>query len=175
MKSINSKAKKVLILASSIFILLSGAQPIKAEEQNSNVKRFGIEAGIGGNTFLPFAQGKISYRLPLLDDKLDVFGAHSIGSGMGEYIQISMLGAKYYFLTNGLFQPYVGAGGGFAFTAGGVTSVSNIPFSPNFLGPLFIVGGGNDFMFLDNLGISIGVYTGYPIYFRPELNIKVIF
>lgn len=159
----------------ALLILSVSTSPVLSEEiiEKPNVKRFGIEAGLGLNLFLPFAQLRASYRLPYNDNRWDINLSHSLGAAIGPVLYISSLGTRYYFADNNpkpemfTFQPFLGGSMGAGY------NYSNNKFG--LLGPIISAGIGTDLHIIDNLQLSGGLYTGYPVLFRPELNLKVRF
>ena len=192
----NRNNQKTLILTGTLLLSMASlTMPVKAEEtvplpklpeiavptsvptavptavpeiKNTNIKRLGIDAGLGVNLFLPFAQAQLLYRLPALDDRLELFIGHSIGMTLGDsYTQAGLAGLKYYISNTGFIQPFISLGGGvgFQFAKSSFQAVQ----------PLFTAGLGADFMFSDNFGAYVDVESGFPIVFRPGVGIKLLF
>ena len=168
-------------LISVLLILSASTLPVLSEEiiEKPSVKRFGIEAGLGLNVFLPFLQLRASYRLPYNDNRWDVNLSHSIGASFGPALYISSLGTKYYFADNNpkpeifTFQPFLS--GAIAASYYFNSSNDKWPKGIGSIGPAIFLGIGTDLHIIDNLQLSGAVYTGYPALFRPELNLKVRF
>ena len=69
-------------------------------EEKSKIKRQSIELGLGANMILPFAHLRYSYRLPVPDDRLDIFLDHTFYTAAAEetnWQQVTLVGAKFYF------------------------------------------------------------------------------
>lgn len=168
-------------LAYALIALFTLSAPVQAEETSDKpeVKRFAIEAGLGINLYLPFAQLRASYRLPYNDNRWDVNLSHSIGAATDSFLYISSLGTKYYFADNNpkpevfTFQPFLSGAIGASYRFKNPKDI--MPTLGGLIWPTILLGVGTDLHIIDNLQLSVGLYTGHPIHFRPELNLKVRF
>lgn len=146
------------------------------------IKRFALEAGAGVNVILPFLNLRGTYRLPTLEDKLDVFvGFQPVVANY--HIQQGLeAGARYYFMNTGWFQPYATASAGFHFSVMSSTigDAAN-PQPGTVMGPgvrdFYLTGGlGADFMFNEAVGLNTQLLgTTLLGALRPEINLKLKF
>jgi len=168
-------------LAYALIALFTLSAAVKAEETSDNpeVKRFAIEAGLGINLYLPFSQLRASYRLPYNDNRWDINLSHSIGAATSSFLYVSSLGTKYYFADNNpkpgefTFQPFLSGAIGAAYRFKDPKDI--MPILGGLIWPTILLGIGTDIHIVDNFQLSGALYTGHPIFFRPELNLKVRF
>jgi hypothetical protein len=131
------------------------------------VPRFGFTALVAGNALVvPSAGFRLSYRLPVLADRLDVFaGWDPMNLALTTaQLQFAHVGARYYFLTEGAWQPH-------ALASGGVTYFTNPAMSYN--GPFAALGIGTDWMPTRHFGLTGNVTANYPMTVRLELGAKL--
>ncbi|MEZ0367806.1 MAG: hypothetical protein ACAI44_01830 [Candidatus Sericytochromatia bacterium] len=166
----------------TLLLCLLTALPVQAgsppEPSPPYVPRFGIELGISPNIIWGAdAHARLSYRLPVLDDRLELFVgmlrdgslADAYGGGLGR--DVYQLGGKYYFLTEGWFNPFLGLAGGVS-----VQKYTN----GSALGPAAFFGVGADLRFF-HVSFSPAVYlsyisrASYELAPRLDLNFKFHF
>jgi hypothetical protein len=138
-----------------------------AAEPAQSVPRIGFTALVAGNALIiPSAGVRLSYRLPVLADRLDVFaGWDPMNAAMTTaQLQIAHVGVRYYFLTEGAWQPH-------ALASGGVTYFTNPTMSYD--GPFAALGIGTDWMPTRNFGLTGNVTANYPMTVRLELGAKL--
>lgn len=132
--------------------------------------KIGLELGGGANLILPYLAARVSWQPDA--SPWAFHAAFSNGLSLNNQFTLSTLtaGAQYYFTTQGVFQSYVkgdlGVGSG---------------------QPLLLAGVGTDVMFTDNLGLNLGIDTGFGggvagiglagvgLALRPEINLKLKF
>lgn len=173
--------KKFVAVLSLLFTL---PQAVYAEDflEKETPKRFTIETGIGLNLFLPFVQVKLGYRLPTEENRWEIHFTQSYNAAIGTPLNISSIGTKYYFADNKAeflhFQSFLGAelGVGYSYFDSKVTGSNpstSISEKTILSGFLLNIGVGTDLNVIDNLKVSAAAYFGYPMIFRPEINIKI--
>ena len=100
------------LVALALFTQFSAPAQANAESnaETEAVPRISLEAGAG--SLLLYFQGRAAYRLPVLDDRIDVFAGYSfIEAGfIGSSSNAVTVGGRYYLMTEGWFQPYGLAG-----------------------------------------------------------------
>jgi hypothetical protein len=131
------------------------------------VPRLGFTALVAGNALIiPSAGFRLSYRLPALADRLDVFaGWDPMNAALTTaQVQFAHVGLRYYFLTEGAWQPH-------ALASGGVTYFTNPTVSYD--GPFAALGVGTDWMPTRNFGLTGSVTANYPMTVRLELGAKL--
>jgi hypothetical protein len=131
------------------------------------VPRFGFTALVAGNAlFIPSAGYRLSYRLPAFADRLDVFaGWDPMNAAFTTaQVQFAHVGLRYYFLTEGAWQPH-------ALASGGVTYFTNPTMSYD--GPFGALGIGTDWMPTRHFGLTGNVTANYPMTVRLELGAKL--
>ena len=134
------------------------AAPALAE---SSVPRFSAQALIGLNLFLPYFGGEVSYRLPVLSDRIDVYADYALNvtlCGCGGN-QSYLVGARYYFKPSGWWQPYATVRAGWMELGGTVPDAE--------------VGIGADLMAFGHVGMDAAVFAGLPAVVRPQLGLKI--
>lgn len=155
----------------AIISTITISNPAIAQE---NVKRFSLEVGGGLDVILPFVSAQVSYRLPVMNDKVAVFADYSPINLLGESapMQSSIVGMKYYF-NETVLKSYFDLGAGIGFRYG----VAPVPGhdTSNLLVPVIIAGIGTDLMVTDNFGISFEANASYPFILRGKGSLKVVF
>lgn len=160
---------KSVKLAWLLIPVVAGPAAAQALEfpSSGGLRRVSLELGGGLNTATPFIHARLNYRLPTLNDRVDLFVDQTVVSFTpigASLAQTTLIGAKYYFWDQRPFAAFVGAGGGMSYGSGVAGVV-----------PGLIAGFGGDWLFADSFGASLGIYGSYPIGFRPELNLKIGF
>ena len=173
------------------FLALSPAALAQNQgEEVSEVSRFAVEAGIGADLLLPHVNTRLTYRLPVLADQIDVFlEAQPVNmvllGASGLIAQQLGIGARYYFHTQGGFRPYATllAGTHFNLFAQDLPGSSSAG-DPGLVGSPFVYAGvGADVMWSQHWGLNMQLaggpggiaYLPGNIGVRPELNLKYIF
>lgn len=140
--------------------------------------RISIEAGAAISDFFPNFHGRVSYRLPMFEDRLDLLIDYSpiVKTAQPMYTsQVLMAGTRYYFLTEDLWQPYA------VLTAGAMYHLAgnNTPTGTGYEGGLDLfmlqVGVGIDLMIHRHIGLNAQLTSGLGGLARPELNAKIAF
>lgn len=168
--SMLSSACLKLALASAIFQPCAALAAELPADSPSPVKRFGLSLMAGF-----FSGGQLSYRLPVLDDRVDVFVTAAplviANYRAGETPHQGLfLGGRYFFAQDGLFRPYVAGelgssfqlpGNGFAGQIGTIATMAGL---------------GTDLMLLPNLGLTLTAWSSLTaLGFSPEAGIKFVF
>lgn len=165
-------------------IITLSISPIVNAEEQKNFKAISAEIGGGLNLVLPFAHIKGAYRLPVLDNKLDIYADYSflnVPFGKTEEnqsvnnfkTQYFITGFNYYFnKERTMFSPYVGIG---------LASIINFPDAKepfSFGGFGGIANIGTDLMFNECWGMSGAInffFASGGVAPRLELNAKHVF
>jgi hypothetical protein len=184
--SIYLRMKKVdLIRFSSLATVLgvltafSLSTPAQAQEKPTGdpsetiavepVRRFSFDVGGGLNLIKPFIQARLGYRLPVFDDRIDLMLSYSplggdLNASSKEWsFQTVQVGGKFYFFTEGWFQPYAVLMGGLNFYS---NNLSQEDFWQNTYSTI-LPGLGADFMITPWFGFNAQI-----LMLRPELNFK---
>lgn len=169
----NAHSKWRMSYCFASLLLLLSSQTTFAEGE---AKRFGVEVGIGTESFLyGFVQSKFLYVPSLLNNHLAIYFLYAKGEAVAyvdvaPHLQYFQIGSKLYIINQNVFRPYIAVQGGVNLISEGTTNVSILP--------LIYIGAGSDFMFTEHLGLTTGLLfsLAYPmILVRPELNLKLQF
>jgi hypothetical protein len=167
------KRKLVLGVIAFLTFINYNLQPVRAGEEQTEVKRFSLEVGAGYNVILPFIHVRTSYRLPAMNDSLAFFADYSPVNVLGfpAPVQAGLIGIKYYFPgPSGVYLDF-GAGAGFRYGAQPAQGHD----TSNFIMPAVVAGIGTDLMITKNFGISLELNASYPFIARGTGNIKLAF
>jgi hypothetical protein len=148
-----------------------------AQEADRPVARFSA-TGLFAPLVLPSAGLRLSYRLPVADDRIDVFAGWDPANFNLTLSPPKMLhlGGRYYFTTQGPWQT-------FALASAGIEYITSMPAPAGsavavvdtfqISGPVVAAGVGTDWMPTRNVGLTGAVTGYYPYYARLELGVKL--
>ena len=147
-------------LLSGLLALQTAAPAVAMEVSH----RFSLQADVGLNAVLPLAEGQIAYRLPALDNRLEVFAAYQPWAPSLATASLSLvsLGARYYWGGDDIWRPFALAAVGDAMSSTSGAG-SNVPAG--------MAGLGLDWMPM--LGLTGNVTVGFPMLLRPEIGVRL--
>lgn len=183
---------KPLHLALSFLCASLSTAPALARKQAEPApepQRWSLEAGIGANVLIPYLSTRLTYRLPVLQNQIDVFLEAQpfnpvIAGSTGLIAQELGLGGRYYFATEGGFRPYATLLTGLNFTLTDQPTGVGTTRPAGLIAPPFLyIGAGADFMWNEHWGLNLQllggaggiIYIPQGIGIRPEVNLKYVF
>lgn len=181
LKTLNPLKRSKKLISLSLLISSFACTPALAETESlpAEQARFSIEAGVGIELIVPYFKTRVAYRLPFFDDRLDVlldYSPHVYHPSTYYDSQVLMIGSRYYFQTQGWFQPYAVAQTGVMFHLAAPGIAGGGPIEPGIHDFMLQAGVGIDLMPMPNLGLNAQITSGLGGWLlRPELNLKVAF
>lgn len=153
-------------LAASLLALATVATPAIAQAAPDAPPRLSVQGDVGLNAILPTYEFQVGYRLPTLDDRLEVFAGYAPPSpslATGSYFNVARAGVRFFLIPRGAFQTFLMA------SADGVFETNGY----NTLGAS--LGVGADGYLTPNLALTGAISASYPMLFRPQLGLKLLF